>query len=177
MSLRMPPRMSQNVRGHTYVCMPPGPGWGIRNGQNERRAQSRISQSVLKRARSRARFLQQIPLGNPSGNFFQKILLVRRELDKCIFQAFLSQKYFLRKKANNFEKSTIFFLEWPRLLLRQPLPPCPPVDSSRCARNRESRRVFGSGARVLPRFPSRGCVVVYILNGSGFRPRGLCRNI
>ena len=106
----------------------PGPGRVrmIRNGQNERRAHSRISQSVLKRARFRPRFLQQFPLGNPPGNLFQKkILLVRRELDKCIFQVILSQKEFLRKLPTFLKKRQSSFWSGPANYYDSPSPLAP----------------------------------------------------
>ncbi len=87
------------------------------------------------------------PLGNPLGKCFTKrFLLVRRELEKCISQAHLSQKYFLRDFEDFHAKSTIFFLKWPGLLLLRH-PPSPHRFLHGAAASAQSRRVFARGPR------------------------------
>ena len=89
------------------------------------------------------------------GHFLQKILLVRRELDKCIFQVFLSKKYFLRKLPTFLKNRQSSFWCGPAYYYDSPSPLAPCRFLQARAQSRISQSVWKRCACPSP-FPFPG---------------------
>ena len=98
-------------------------------------------------------FPSAIPFRKSSGELFsKKILLVRRELDKCIFQVILSQKEFLRKLPTFLKKRQSSFWSGPANYYDSPSPLAPCRFLQARAQSRISQSVWKRCACPSP-FP------------------------